>query len=70
VCIAYGVNMQDRPRENDAPQESTEHDPLAEFLEQWLKIREAQGHTKEAASSELTQAGAALLAALKRAASA
>jgi len=62
--------MQDRPRENHAPQESTEHDPLAEFLEQWLKIREAQGHTKEAASAELPQAGATLLAAIKRDASA
>jgi hypothetical protein len=62
--------MQDRPRELHAPGKNIEHDPAAEFLEQWLKIREAQGHTKEAALAELTQAGATLLATIKRDASA
>ena len=57
--------MQDRPRDEQAPQEATEHDPAAKVLERWLKIREAQGHTKEAAAAELTHAGATLLAAIK-----
>jgi hypothetical protein len=62
--------MQDCPRQKHAPQENTETEPAAEFLEQWLKIRIAQGHTKEAASAELTHAGSTLLAAIKRNASA
>jgi hypothetical protein len=57
--------MQDRPRENQVLQENAEHDPVAEFLEHWLKIREAQGHTKAAAAAELTTAGEALMGAIK-----
>ena len=57
--------MQDRPREQQAPQEATEHDPAAKVLERWLKIREAQGQRRQAAAAELTPAGATLLAAIK-----
>ena len=57
--------MQDRPREQQAPQEATEQEPAADFVEQSLKIREAKGHTKEAAAAELAHAGATLLAAIK-----
>jgi hypothetical protein len=56
--------MQDRPWEDQAPQEATEHDPAAEFLEGWCKIRKAQGRTKDAAAAELTIAGEALMRAI------
>ena len=56
--------MQDRPREQQAPQEATEQDSAADFVEQWLKIREARGQSRQAAAAELTAAGAALLGAI------
>jgi hypothetical protein len=33
-----------------------ETDPVAELIEQWIKIREAKGLTREAALAELTAA--------------
>jgi hypothetical protein len=37
-------------------QNIVETDPVAEILEQWIKIREAKGLTREAALAELTAA--------------
>ena len=49
------------PRDQKPPVHQNDEDPAAEFLEQWLSIREAQGYTREAAIAELNAVGAALL---------
>ena len=59
------VNHAGSPTRATSSPEATEQEPAADFVEQWLKIREAKGHTKEAAAAELAHAGATLLAAIK-----
>ncbi len=45
------------------PKHVPEHDPLADFLEEWICLREAQGWTREAALADLNNAAAAIRAA-------
>ena len=45
------------------PSVHQKEEPAAKFIEHWLKIREAQGWPREAATTELNTAAAALLAA-------
>jgi hypothetical protein len=50
--------MLDEPRKRQP-----ENDPLADFLEEWVRLREAQGWTREAAIADLNSAADALRAA-------
>jgi len=48
---------------NDAQRDSqptVDTEPAAKIIEQWIKLREAQGLTREAAIAELKAAGSAI----------
>jgi hypothetical protein len=52
------VEMLDEPRKRQP-----ENDPVADLIEEWLRLREAQGWTREAAIADWNNAAEALRAA-------
>ena len=53
--------MLNKPDDRDLVANQNECDLSAQFIEEWLKIRIAQGLTREAALAELNSAAEALM---------
>jgi hypothetical protein len=67
-CNAYSSQMPGDPRDHKRSFQNaanSENDPADRVFEDWIKLREAQGWTREAAFAELMIARGALLAAIE-----